>query len=73
VLHGEADAGGVLVELSSSAPIHTYVGEALEAVHQLPVDGGWLKALRRDQPKSSVRGSMDAKQRPLAVTKRIQW
>jgi hypothetical protein len=31
-----------------------------------------LKALRRDQPKSSVRGSME-QQRPLAVTKRIQW
>jgi hypothetical protein len=29
--------------------------------------------LRRDQPNSSVRGSMLAKQRPPAVENRIQW
>ena len=34
---------------------------------------GWMNALRRDQPYSSVRGSMEAKHWPLAVKKRIQW
>ena len=32
-----------------------------------------MNALRRDQPNSSVRGSIEAKQRPVRVTKRIQW
>jgi hypothetical protein len=59
---------------SSSAPIHTStLAKRLRPSISSRSTAGWLKALRRDQPKSSVRGSMDAKQRPLAVTKRIQW
>ncbi|MCY1438662.1 hypothetical protein D9M71_548710 [compost metagenome] len=32
---------------------------------------GWMKALRRDQPNSSVIGWISAKQRPLGVRKRM--